>query len=185
LLPSSRCAALALLLGAPSLAHADPPRTNNWNQWDDNGHDGLMEGVTKLSWGVDYARVGASDHVTRLALEGEHLLRDRWGMVGTLAVPVGGTWVAPASLGLRFHFVPRFPLDPFVGVAGGVSWLAPHGLPAAAAPLGEARAGIAYYYFGFFFAQLEGGYDFVRYGRSGVETDRGGASFSGRLGVTF
>ena len=178
-------AVLAVLIGAAPVAHADPARTNNWNQWDDNGRDGVMEGETKLALGVDYARVGASDHTTRLALEIEHLLRNRWGVVGTAALPVEGTWLAPASLGLRFHFVPKFPLDPFVGVAGGVAWMAPHGLTATAAPLGEARAGLAYYYFGYFFVQLEGGYDFARYGRDGVELNRSGASFAGRLGVYF
>jgi hypothetical protein len=190
--PRARLSLSAILLGlvTPAIfwaedAAAEPARTNNWNQWDDDARDGVMEGTTKLSLGVDYARVGAADHTVRLAFELEHLLRDRWGIVGTVALPLDGAWVAPASLGLRFHFLPKFPLDPFVGVGGGVTWLAPSGLPAAAAPIAEARAGLAYYYFGFFFAQLEGGYDFVRYGRGGVEMDRGGASFAGRLGVDF
>ncbi len=180
----THAAAIALFLPAVS-AHADPARTNNWNQWDDAARAGVIQGTTKLGLGADYALVGASDHTVRVGVEVEHLLRDHWGVVGALALPVAGTWVAPASLGLRFHFLPKFPLDPFVGVAGGVGWLAPTGLPATAAPLAEARAGLTYYYFGLFFGQLEGGYDFVRYGRAGVEMDRGGASFAGRLGVEF
>jgi len=178
-------AVTALVAFSTTIAHADPPRTNNWNQWDDDARDGVMEGESKLSMGVDYARTGASEHTARLALEVEHLLRNRWGVVGTLALPFDGAWVAPATLGLRFHFVPKFPLDPFVGVAGGVAWLAPHAIDATAAPLAEARAGVAFYYFGLFFAQVEGGYDFVRYGRGGVEMDASGASFAGRLGVYF
>ena len=144
-----------------------------------------MEGTTKLSLGADYALVGPSEHTVRIGLELEHLLRNRWGLVGELALPVAGQWVAPASLGIRFHFLPKFPLDPFVGLAGGVTWLAPDGLPSIAAPIAEARAGLAVYYFGLFFLQIEGGYDFVRYGRQGVELDVGGASFAGRLGVSF
>jgi hypothetical protein len=184
-------ARITLALASASFAFAATPaeaqtaRTNNWNQWDDDARDGVMQGTTKLALGADYALVGSSDHSVRLALELEHLLRDRWGIVGNLALPLDGAWVAPASLGLRFHFVPKYPLDPFVGLGGGVAWLAPSRLAAAAAPLGEARAGLAYYYFGVLFAQIEGGYDFVRYGHGGVEMDRGGASFSGRLGVYF
>jgi hypothetical protein len=166
-------------------ALADPAPTNNWNQWDDDGRDGVVQGSTKVALGVDYALVGSSDHTVRLALELEHLLRNRWGLVGTVALPVAGTWVAPASLGVRFHLLPKLPIDPFLGLGGGVAWLAPSGLRATAAPLGEARTGLAFYALGFFFAQLEGGYDFVRYGRAGVEMDRGGASFAGRLGVYF
>ena len=184
----AQVATLGLVAFFTPAAHADPARTkrtDNWNQWDDDARDGVMQGTTKLSLGADYALVGSTDHTVRLALEVEHLLRNRWGVVGTVALPLGGTWVAPASLGLRFHFLPKFPLDPFVGVAGGVAWVAPSGLPATAAPLAEARAGLAYYYFGLFFAEVEGGYDFVRYGRAGVEMDRGGASFAGRLGVCF
>jgi hypothetical protein len=112
-------------------------------------------------------------------------LRDRWGLVGTLALPVGGQWVAPASLGVRFHFVPKFPLDPFVGVDGGVAWLAPDGLAATAAPIVSGRAGLAFHYFGLFFAQVEGGYDWVQYDREGVTIDLSGALFAGRLGVDF
>ena len=181
----ARGLALAVVGLSPAGAHADPARTNNWNQWDDDARDGIMQGATKLAVGADYARVGAADHTVRLALELEHLLRNHWGVVGTLGLPLGGAWVAPASVGLRFHFLPKQPLDPFLGIAGGVAWLAPSGLPPAAAPLGEARAGLAFYYFGLFFVQVEGGYDFVRYGRAGVEFDRGGASFAGRLGVYF
>ena len=166
-------------------AHADPVRTNNWNQWDDDARDGVVQGATKLSVGVDYALAGSTDHTVRLAIELEHLLRNRWGVVGDLALPVAGTWIAPATLGLRFHFLPKFPLDPFLGVAGGVAWVAPNGLQATASPIAEGRAGLAYYYFGLFFVQVEGGYDFVRYGRSGVEMDRGGPEFAGRLGVYF
>ncbi len=173
---------LALEAGS---ARAEPPRTNNWNQWDDDARDGVVEGMTKLATGIDYARVGSSDHTLRLGFEFEHLLRRRWGLVGAVAIPMEGTWVAPATLGLRFHFVPKFPVDPFVGVAGGVAWLALPGLSAAAAPIAEARAGVAFYYFGLFFAQLAGGFDLVRYGRGGVERDASGASFDGRLGVYF
>lgn len=170
---------------APAIETAPQGSPNNWNQWDEDGRDGVVQGSTKVALGVDYALVGGSDHTVRLALELEHLLRNRWGLVGTVALPVAGTWVAPASLGVRFHILPKLPVDPFVGLGGGVAWLAPSGLPATAAPLAEARAGLAFYTLGFFFAQLEGGYDFVRYGRAGIEMDRGGASFAGRLGVYF
>ena len=182
-------AAALFLVVLPASAHADPapssPPTNNWNQWNDSARDGVVQGMTKLALGVDYALVGSSEHTVRLALEIEHLLRNRWGITGTLALPVQGEWVAPAALGVRFHFLPKFPFDPFVGVGGGVAWLAPDSLLATAAPIAEARAGFAFHYFGFFFAQLEGGYDLVRYGREGVTLDLGGASFAGRLGVSF
>jgi hypothetical protein len=144
-----------------------------------------MEGTTKLALGADYALVGPSEHTVRLALELEELLRNRWGIVGTLALPIAGQWIAPASLGIRFHFLPKFPLDPFLGLSGGVAWLAPDSLPAIAAPIAEARAGVAFHYFGLLFVQLEGGYDFVHYGRGGVDLDVGGASFAARLGVYF
>ncbi len=162
-----------------------PPRTNNWNQWDDDGRDGVMQGATKLALGADYAFVGSSEHTVRLALELEHLLRDRWGIVANVALPIQGAWIAPASLGVRFHFVPKFPLDPFIGVGGGVAWVAPDTLGGAASPLAQARAGVAFYYFGLFYVQVEGGYDFVQYARGGTEIDLSGASFAGRLGVYF
>jgi hypothetical protein len=179
------CAPFALSLLATRAALAAPPPTNNWNQWDDDARDGVMEGMTRLSLGLDYAQVGSQEHTVRLAVELEHLLRSHWGVVGTLALPVAGEWVAPASLGLRFHFVPKFPLDPYVGLAGGVAWLAPDGIAAIVAPIGSARGGLAFHYLGFFFAQVEGGYDFVQYGREGVTLNLGGAIFSGRLGVDF
>jgi hypothetical protein len=177
--------ALVLCATGTRTALAAPAPTNNWNQWDDDARDGVTEGTTKLGLGVDYAQVGSQDHTVRLALEVEHLLRNRWGVVGSLALPVAGEWVAPATLGLRFHFVPKFPLDPFLGVAGGVAWLAPDGIAAVGAPIASARAGLAFHYFGLFFAQVEGGYDFVQYGREGVTLDLGGAQFAGRLGVDF
>jgi hypothetical protein len=179
--------AVASLL-APANAGADPVVTNNWNQWDDDARDGLMQGTTKLALGVDYTTYTATPsegHTVRLGLELEHLLRDHWGVVGSIALPVAGQWVAPASIGIRFHFVPKFPLDPYVSLAGGVAWLAPDSLPAIAAPIATARAGVALYYFGLFFAQVEGGYDVARYGREGVDVDLSGATFAGRLGVYF
>jgi hypothetical protein len=175
---------LALCSIGTGTALADPV-TNNWNQWDDDARDGVTEGTTKAGIGVDYAQVGTQGHTVRIALEVEHLLRNRWGLVGTLALPVGGERVAPASLGVRFHFVPKFPLDPFVGVAGGVGWLAPDGIAGIAAPMGSARAGVAFHYFGLFFAQAEGGYDVAQYGREGVTLNLSGAVFAARLGVDF
>ena len=166
-------------------ARADPARTNNWNQWDDDARDGVTQGTTKLALGIDYAQVGSRGDTVRLTLEVEHLLRDRWGLVGTLLLPVGGEWVAPASLGVRFHLVPKFPLNPFLGLAGGVAWLAPDGLAPIAAPIGSARGGVAFHYLGLFFAQVEGGYDFVSYGREEVTINLSGATFTGRLGVEF
>lgn len=176
-------AVLGLGTSTARSAHADPAPTNNWNQWDDDGRDGVTQGTTKLALGIDYAQVGSRGDTLRLALEVEHLLRDRWGLVGTLALPVGGEWVAPASLGVRFHLVPKFPLDPFLGLAGGVAWLAPDRVAPVAAPIGSARAGLAFHYLGLFFAQMEGGYDLVSYGREGVTIDLSGAIFAGRLGV--
>ena len=66
-----------------------------------------------------------------------------------------------------------------------MAWLAPDGIAAIAAPIGSARAGLAFHYFGLFFAQVEGGYDFVEYAREGVTMNVGGALFTGRLGVDF
>jgi hypothetical protein len=174
-------ATLAVLVTGTTRARG----ANNWNQWDDDALDGVTEGTTKVGLGVDYARVGPSDHTVRLAAEVEHLLKARWGVLGGVALPVAGEWVAPAWLGVRFHALPKFPLDPFVGLAGGVAWLAPDGLAPVAAPIAAARAGVAFHYFGLFFAQAEGGYDFVQYGREGVTLDLSGASFAGRLGVDF
>jgi hypothetical protein len=180
--------ATAAMLAATT-AEADPPApTQNWNQWDDDARDGVMEGSTKLSLGVDYTSYTSAPsegHTVRLALELEHLLRNRWGVVGTLGLPLQGNWIAPATLGLRFHFVPKFPVDPYLGLAGGVAWVAPDTLTAIAAPVASARAGIAFYYLGLFFAQLEGGYDVVRYGRGGVDLDLSGVTFAGRLGLAF
>lgn len=187
LLRSSTFVAASVLLAtsfAPE-ARAQGAKTNNWNQWNDDARDGVVQGMTKLALGADYALVGPSEHTVRLSLEVEHLLRDRWGIVGDLALPLQGEWVAPATIGIRFHFIPKFPLDPFLGLAGGVAWLAPDTLASVAAPIAEARAGLAFHYFGLFFVQIEAGYDFVRYGRDGVTLDVGGASFSGRLGVSF
>lgn len=158
---------------------------NHWNQWDDDGLDGVVEGTTMLGLGANYALSGSSEHTVRLVFEGEHLLRDRWGVVGSVGLPVDGAWIAPAELGLRFHLFPKFPIDPFVGIDGGIAWLRPPGLEDMAAPMVDLRAGAAAHYFGIFYAQVDGGYDLVRYGRGGVSIDRSGASFGGRLGVNF
>ncbi|HEY2515187.1 MAG TPA: hypothetical protein VGI39_30180, partial [Polyangiaceae bacterium] len=97
-------ACLALTLRAASARAATD---NHWNQWDDDGLDGVVQGTTLLGLGANYALAGSTDHTVRLALEGEHLLRDRWGVVGSLGLPVDGAWIAPAELGLRFHLFPK------------------------------------------------------------------------------
>jgi len=178
-------AAALLAVTCASTAPAAQRDHSYWNQWDDDGADGVAEGTTELALGVDYARVGSGDHTVRFAVEGEHLLRNRWGVVADVALPVGGAWVAPATLGLRLHVLPKNPFDPFVGVGGGVAWLRLPDLPDAAAPIVLARAGLAFHYLGFFFAQVSGGYDLVRYARAGAEIDRGGFVLDGRLGVGF
>lgn len=177
------CVAGALVLVTED-ARAAPPRTNNWNQWDDDASNGVSQGLTKLSLAFDYARAG-DDHALRLGGEFEHLLRDRWGLVGSFALPVAGTWVAPGTLGLRFHLLPKTPVDPFLGLSGGFAWLRPDGVAAELVPMVAARGGLALYVSGLFFVQAEGGYDFVRYSANGVAFDLGGAVITGRLGVYF
>jgi hypothetical protein len=175
-------ATLGALTAATTEGRAAP---NNWNQWDDDAASGVAQGTTRLGLGVDYALSGGSDHTVRLGFELEHMLRDHWGAVCAVALPVAGEWLAPLWVGLRLHVLPKQPFDPFLGAAGGVGWLAPDGLAAIAAPIATGRAGIAFHYFGLFFVQAEGGYDLAVYAREGVTMNVGGASFAGRLGVDF
>jgi hypothetical protein len=171
-----------LFAAATRVSHAEPK--SHWNQWDDDGLDGVVQGTTKLGLGADYGFAG-SDHTVRLAVEAEHLLRNRWGVAFGAGLPLGGLWVAPATLGLRLHALPKLPIDPFATISGGVAWLRLPGLPDTAAPLVAAHAGVDVFYFGLFFAQIDAGYDFVRYGRAGVTRDLAGGAFGGRLGVFF
>jgi len=176
---SSLCAAAIALF-----ATRDARATNNWNQWDEDAASGVSRGATKLALGVDWAHV-PDDHTLRFAVEGEHLLRDHWGIFGSAALPFEGPWVAPLLAGVRFHLLPKTPIDPFAGIAGGVAWMRIDGRDARVDPMVSAQVGAALYYFGLFFVQVEGRWDVARYSAAEGAIDRSGVVLDGKLGTYF
>jgi hypothetical protein len=145
---------------------------------------GVAQGVTKLSTAFEYAVTG-SDHVFRIGGEFEHMLRNRWGLVGSLSIPVSGEWVATSTLGVRLHALPRSRIDPFVGSAAGFAWVNPAHASATLLPMLGMRAGISFFSTGPYFVQAEGGYDFVKYSHGGVGFDLGGPVATVRAGFSF
>jgi hypothetical protein len=145
---------------------------------------GVVQGDTKLSLGFEYAGVG-DDHGWRINGEFEHLLRNRWGLFGSLSIPVSGPWVVPSTLGFRVHALPGHAFDPFVAVGGGFAWVNPRDIPADIVPMLAMRLGLSLYSTGPFFLEGEGGYDFVHYSHGGLGFDLGGVVVTGRTGFWF
>jgi hypothetical protein len=145
---------------------------------------GVVEGLTKLSLALEYARVGDQGAV-RVGGDFEHMLRNRWGLVGSLSIPVSGPWVVPGTMGMRVHANPGGAFDPFFGAAGGFAWVNPTNRPADVVPMLAMRLGLTWFTTGIYFLQLDGGYDFVRYSHAGIGFDLGGPVLTGRVGFDF
>ena len=177
--------ATSLLAVCAGLASREARATESWNQWDDAAAPGVARGAVKLAIGVDLQSVAGGDDVLRVAIEGEHLLRDHWGLFVNAAVPVSGSNVAPLLAGVRFHLLPKTWLDPFLGAAGGVARITVGDRDARVDPMVSAQAGAAVYYFGLFFVQAEARYDVARYAAADGAIDRSGVGVDGKLGVYF
>jgi hypothetical protein len=185
--PSSASAAcLASLLSLVLTLAARPAHAseNNWNQWDEPAVSGIGRGTSKLSLGVDWGHVPGS-HALRLGFGFEHMLRDHWGLTAQTGLPIDGEWIAPLLLGVRFHALPKSPVDPFVGVSGGAAWMRPTGRDARVDPMASAQAGVTVYYFGLLFLELHARYDVARYAAAEGAVDRSGLALAGATGVFF
>jgi hypothetical protein len=145
---------------------------------------GVVQGDTKLSLAFEYAGVG-SEHAWRLGGEFEHMLRNRWGLFGSLSIPVRGPWVVPSTLGLRVHALPGHAIDPYVKVGGGFAWVNPTNVPADIVPTLAMRLGVSLYSTGPYYLEGEAGYDFVHYSHGGLGFDLGGVVVTGRTGFSF
>jgi len=177
-------AAAILLLGfAPSRGQADS-RPDSVDDASERPRRGVAQGVTKLSLAVEYAGVG-SEHGWRVGGDFEHMLRNRWGLVGSMSLPVSGPWVLPATMGIRLHALPGETVDPFVGVAGGFAWVNPTNIPADVVPMLSMRLGVTLFSTGIYFLQADGGYDVVHYSHGGVGFDLSGIVVTGRTGFYF
>jgi hypothetical protein len=176
--------ACVLLLGAIVSFAPAARAADDWNQWNAPAVSGVARGTTKIGWGVDWGHV-PGDHTLRLGFDGEHLLRDHWSVIARVGLPVGGAWVAPALVGLRVNALPRFPVDPFLGAAGGVAWIRPGGLDARVDPMASVEAGLTVHYWAFFFFEAGARYDLVRYAASTGASDLSGLVVEGRTGVFF
>jgi hypothetical protein len=175
---------LAGAVFALTLVTAEAARAETWSQWSTPAVSGVGQGATKLGIGVDWAHV-PGDHSLRLAGDFEHMLRDRIGLVGRAALPIDGAWVAPATLGLRFHLLPLSPLDPYVGGGGGLAWMRFPGRDARIDPTIDAEAGLTFHYWGLFYLEAGVRYDLVRYSAPDAGADLSGLVVGGRSGVYF
>jgi hypothetical protein len=173
-----------VVMTRPAKADSPPDGSDGEDGPDARPRVGIAQGVTKLSLAFEYAGVG-SDHGWRVGGDFEHMLRNRWGLVGSLSLPVSGPWVVPATMGMRVHAAPGQAFDPFVGVAGGFAWLDPTNIPADIVPMLSMRLGATLFSRGIYFLQVDGGYDFVHYSHGGIGFDLSGAVVTGRTGFYF
>ncbi|MEI7893760.1 MAG: hypothetical protein WCI05_11745 [Myxococcales bacterium] len=159
--------ALTALIGfaSPEVLAETPRRvTHNWNQWNDQGTDGLAESMTLLAIGARFAPAGGRN---MWIVQGsfEYMLLDRWGLEGRGGVSVaseGGTFV-PLSLGLNLHLLPKRPFDPYLGGGGGFTYVRMSGHGGALVPTLNVGGGLDFCYWGLFFLQAAGGYTFLEY----------------------
>lgn len=177
----------ACVASVPSTAHAEPPPgATSWNQLGEPARSGLSQGATTL--GVSLALVAPAElRTVRLGFSFEHLLRDRWGVVGGVAAPFAGVLFAPLQLGVRFHALARSPLDPYATVTGGVALTHPNGEEPTLEPFFGANAGLAFHYWGFAFLAADLGFEHATYSSAASGRIRGLSTYvaSLRTGVTF
>jgi hypothetical protein len=164
-------------------ARADDPTSDATGDVD-RPRAGVAQGVTTMSSAFEFAKTG-SGHGFRVGGEFEHMLRNRWGLVGSLSIPVSGPWVAPGTMGLRVHALPGHAVDPFLTFGGGFAWVNPTNVPADLVPMLAMRLGLSLYTTGIYFVQAEGGYDFVHYSHAGLGFDLSGLVATGRAGFYF
>jgi hypothetical protein len=165
-----------------------PAVTQNWNQWDESIASGTAEGLLKLSIGASYVATTVSG-TWPLELVGESLVTDRIGLRGQLSLPLSSRadklWVPSLSIGPTFHFLPRTFLDPFVSLRGGLAWPFENGTAVQLSPFVAASAGVTVYYWGIFFAEVEGGYQLTALSQPTRSVDLGGAFVSLRFGLAL
>ena len=94
-------------------------------------------------------------------------------------------WVPSLSIGPSFHFLPRAFLDPFVSLRGGLAWPFENGTAVQLSPFVAASAGVTVYYWGIFFAEVEGGYQLTALSQPTRSVDLGGAFVSLRFGLAL
>ncbi|MBK8214025.1 MAG: hypothetical protein IPK71_09765 [Myxococcales bacterium] len=183
-LASALTAALVLV---PCVARAElPSDATSWNQLGQTPASGLSRGSTTLATNLTLVRP-AGTTTLRLGFSFEHLLRDRWGLVGGVAAPFGGVLFAPAYAGVRFHVLPRSPLDPYLGVTAGLAIVHPKGEVVTAEPTVGAHAGLALHYVGFAFVAFDGGLEHATYASAASRTifDLTTYTLTWRTGVSF
>jgi hypothetical protein len=177
----------ACVLSATASARAElPADASSWNQLGEAPASGIGRGSTTLSTHLSLVRP-AGTTTLRLGFSFEHLLRDRWGLVGGVAAPFGGVLFAPAHVGVRFHVLPRAPLDPYLGAYAGLAVVHPRGEVVTAEPFVGAHAGLALHYFGFGFLAFDGGLEHATYASTASGTIRDLTTYvlTWRSGVSF
>jgi hypothetical protein len=185
----SRLRGLSILMLAAAATTAGSARgdgngneNESWLQWGAPARSGVGQGATKIALGVDWAPTNGT-----LRIDGqiEHMLRDHFGLIGRFGVPLTGDWIAPVLLGVRFHAPPLSPLSAFLGASAGIAWLHPAGQGGRVDPIVSGEAGLTFYYFGLFFFEAGGRYDFVRFAAPSGAIDFSGPVIEGSTGVYF
>lgn len=178
--------AATIVLASGSARAELPSDATSWNQLGQTPASGISRGSTTLATNLSLVRP-AGTTTLRLGFSFEHLLRDRWGLVGGVAAPFGGVLFAPAHLGVRFHALPRAPLDPYLGVTAGLAIVHPEGEVVTAEPTVGAHAGLALHYVGFAFVAFDGGLEHATYASAASRTvfDLTTYTLTWRSGVSF
>jgi hypothetical protein len=160
LLGGMACAA-AVFVGGPARAEL-PAEATSWNQLGEPARSGLAQGSTTVATHLALVEAGGP-RTLRLGFSFDHMLRDRWGVVGGVAAPFAGVLFAPVHLGVRFHALARSPIDPYATAYGGVALLHPEGEKATLEPVVGANLGLAYHYWGFAFLGVDFGLEHASY----------------------
>ena len=167
------CLAVLAFTFFSSLLFAEEKTTHNWNQWNTPKETGPAFGTS------NYAIDG----------EFEYFVTDIFGLAGETAIPVSSEVangkVYPFLLGGNVHILPRNSFDIFVGGKGGFTNIKPVTFETEWAPTIEMHAGLAYYFWGMFYGQVDAGYAFVKYANTSAYINYEGFRLAFKTGFFF
>lgn len=159
----------------------------SWNQYNQTSFNGIARSSLKFSAGIAQDTV-ASQKPLLITGQFEYLVSDYMGLLGSTAYMVSydtkDVFYTPALLGMNFHFFPRSVLDLYVGGKAGFVQIAPPGFAKDIFSQTSLQVGLSYYYWGYFFFELEGRYSFFSYAKD-VAIELNGSSAEFRIGFYF